>query len=97
MTKVRIKKTGEIVNAETILLDTLDSWGMPIKVGFDEIELIHESDVPASELERRKRIVALAERMYLSDAFNVDEFDKYLTLAECVMDFEEIYIKYGKL
>ena len=43
--KARIKKTGEIVNlAEyaTITLDSHDSWGNPIEVKPEEVELIQE-------------------------------------------------------
>ena len=44
--KARIKKTGEIVNLAsyaTITLEQCDSWGNPIEVKPEEIELIQES------------------------------------------------------
>ena len=43
--KARIKKTGEIVNIAkyaTIELDQCNSWGNPIKVKPEDIELIQE-------------------------------------------------------
>ena len=43
--KVRIKKTGEIVNLAsyaTITLDMCDSWGNPIELKPEEIELIQD-------------------------------------------------------
>lgn len=45
--KARIKKTGEIVNIAdyaTITLDSHDSWGNPIEVKPEEIELIDENE-----------------------------------------------------
>ena len=44
--KVRIKKTGEIVNLVSyaaIKLDTCDSWGYPIEVKPEDIELIQDN------------------------------------------------------
>lgn len=43
--KARIKKTGEIVNLAsyaTITLDMCDSWGNPIELKPEEIELIQD-------------------------------------------------------
>lgn len=43
--KARIKKTGEIVNLAsyaTITLDCCDSWGNPIELKPEEIELIQD-------------------------------------------------------
>jgi hypothetical protein len=43
--KARIKKTGEIVNLAsyaTIALDMCDSWGNPIEMKPEEIELIQD-------------------------------------------------------
>lgn len=43
--KARIKKTGEIVNLAsyaTLTLEQCDSWGNPIEVKPEEIELIQE-------------------------------------------------------
>jgi len=43
--KARIKKTGEIVNLAsyaTLTLDVCDSWGSPIEMKPEEIELIQD-------------------------------------------------------
>ena len=43
--KARIKKTGEIVNLAsyaTITLERCDSWGNPIELAPEEVELIQE-------------------------------------------------------
>lgn len=47
--KARIKKTGEIVNLASyamITLDTYDSWGNPIELKPEEVELIYEEETP---------------------------------------------------
>ena len=44
--KARIKKTGEIVNVSEyakITLEQCDSWGNPVELSPDEVELIDES------------------------------------------------------
>ena len=51
--KVRIKKTGEIMNADpnaTVMLEYLDDTCCNIELPLDEIELIPESDVPHSTI-----------------------------------------------
>lgn len=43
--KARIKKTGELINIAPyakIILETCDSWGNPIEVSPEEIELVHD-------------------------------------------------------
>ena len=50
--KARIKKTGEIVNLAsyaTITLDQHDSWGNPIEMKPEEVELLNE-ETAKSEL-----------------------------------------------
>lgn len=98
--KVRIKKTGEIVNAHpnaSVLLEYKDRDYNEIYLNLDEIELIPESDVPHSEIERRKRITELAKKMYLSPAFDSGEFDKFIIRAEKIIEKEDQYIKEGKI
>lgn len=46
--KARIKKTGEIINIAsyaTITLDMCDSWGNPIELKPEEIELIQDKTI----------------------------------------------------
>lgn len=45
--KARIKKTGEIVNIASyakITLESCDSWGNPIEVSPEEMELIDDNN-----------------------------------------------------
>ena len=98
--KVRIKKTGEIMNADpnaTVMLEYLDATFCNIELPLDEIELMPESDVPYSEIERRKRITELAKMMYVSSLFENDEFDKCLIHAEEIIEKEDQYIKDGRI
>ena len=64
--KARIKKTGEIVNlAEyaTITLDSHDSWGNPIEVKPEEVELIQEptEDEHWQDVRERAAIAAMGQ------------------------------------
>lgn len=43
--KARIKKTGEVINIADyarVTLDQCDSWGNPVELGFDEVEILSE-------------------------------------------------------
>ena len=54
--KARIKKTGEIVNIASyakITLESCDSWGNPIEVSPEEIELIDDSQTNPEEEQLR--------------------------------------------
>lgn len=62
--KARIKKTGEIVNLAsyaTIALEQYDSWGNPIEVKPEEIELIQEptEDEHWQDVRERAAIAAM--------------------------------------
>lgn len=44
--KVKLKKTGEIINIADyarVTLNQCDSWGNPIELGFDEVEILQET------------------------------------------------------
>lgn len=50
--KARIKKTGELVNIASyakITLESCDSWGNPIEVSPEEIELIDDNQINPEE------------------------------------------------
>lgn len=54
--KARIKKTGEIVNIASyakITLESCDSWGNPIEVSPEEIELIDDNQINSKEEQLR--------------------------------------------
>lgn len=62
--KARIKKTGEIVNLAdyaVITLDSHDSWGNPIEMKPEEVELIQEpnEDEHWQDVRERAAIAAL--------------------------------------
>lgn len=61
--KARIKKTGEIINIANyakVTLDQCDSWGNPIELGFDEVEILQE---PTSGIDWEQRRYEIAKEM----------------------------------
>lgn len=92
--KVKIKKTGEIINAAnyaTIVLDKCDSYGNPIELKLEEIELIDD----INKLEHKKRVISLAEKIFI--AYNTNRFIGYenaLELAERIVEKEDEYISH---
>lgn len=96
--KVRIKKTGEIVNAHpnaAVLLEYKDKDYNTIYLPLDEIELIPD-DTSSEEIEHRKRIVRLAEMILVSPVFP-DTFGRCIRIAEDFIKQEDKYIKEGVL
>lgn len=66
--KARIKKTGEIVNLASyamITLDTHDSWGNPIELKPEEVELIFEEETP-KEIDSTRMQIALEMAKFIS-------------------------------
>ena len=62
--KVKIKKTGEIVNIADyarVTLDSHDSYGNPLELGFDEVEILQEntSDIDWEKVRIKAAISAL--------------------------------------
>ena len=58
--KARIKKTGEVVNIADyakVTLDRCDSWGNPLELGFDEVEILQE---PTSGIDWEQRRYEIA-------------------------------------
>lgn len=58
--KARIKKTGEIINIANyakVTLDQCDSYGNPIELGFDEVEILQE---PKSDIDWEQRRYEIA-------------------------------------
>ena len=61
--KARIKKTGEVANIADyarVALDQCDSWGNPIGLGFDEVEILQE---PTSGIDWEQRWYEIAKEM----------------------------------
>jgi hypothetical protein len=80
MMKVRIKKTGEIINIADyarVVLDKCDSYGNPIEVGFDEVEIIQDNPSNIDWEQRRYEIakecvvVLMRNEMTLEDAAKI--------------------------
>lgn len=94
--KVKIKKTGEIINAAdyaTIVLDKCNSYGNPIELKLEEVELIDDTDI--LEMEHKKRVISLAEKIFISYNANDGyiEYQNALELAERIVEKEDKYIK----
>ncbi len=93
--KVKIKKTGEIINAAdyaTIVLDKCDSYGNPIELKLEEVELIDNTDI--LETEHRKRVISLAEKIFVSCYSNkFIDYEYALNIAERIVEKEDEYIK----
>lgn len=61
--KARIKKTGEIINIAnyaTVTLEKCDSYGNPIELRFDEVEILQE---PTSDIDWEQRRYEIAKDM----------------------------------
>lgn len=72
MMKVRIKKTGEIINIADyarVVLDKCDSYGNPIEVRFDEIELIQDNPSNIDWEQRRYEIAKAVIQGRLSNQY----------------------------
>lgn len=57
--KAKIKATGEIINIADyarVVLDQCDSWGNPIELGFDEVEILQETTSDIDWEQRRYEI-----------------------------------------
>jgi hypothetical protein len=82
--KARIKKTGEIVNLAsyaTITLEVCDSWGNPIELKPEEIELIQDKkddfDWQSFRNQAAKDILcAMISNEGVADEKNIDDFTK---------------------
>lgn len=61
--KARIRKTGEVVNIAEyarVTLDKCDSYGTPIELGFDEVEILQER---SDDIDWEKRRYEIAKEM----------------------------------
>jgi hypothetical protein len=67
--KAKIKKTGEIINIASyahVTLESCDSYGNPIELGFDEIELLEEKESAINWEQRRYELAKAAMQGVLS-------------------------------
>ena len=68
--KARIKNTGEIINIAPyakVTLDLCDSYGNPIELGFDEVEILQEQISDIDWEERRYEIAKEVLAAFLSN------------------------------
>ena len=76
--KARIKKTGEIVNLAsyaTITLERCDSWGNPIELAPEEVELIQELSEDEHWQDVRER-AAIAAMQGVMDFFGSIDYNR---------------------
>lgn len=74
--KARIKKTGEIINLAsyaTITLEQCDSWGNPIEMKPEEVELIQEQTEDEHWQDVRERAAIAAMQGLLSNQMFLDD------------------------
>lgn len=82
--KARIKKTGEVVNIAsyaTVTLDKCDSWGNPIELGFDEVEILQN---PKNNIDWEQRRYEIAKEIFASMydfSLKVDAIAKHAVFA----------------
>lgn len=97
--KARIKKTGEIVNlAEyaTIALDEHDSWGNPVELKPEEVELIQEPTEDEHWQDVRERAAIAALGGLLANTNKVGGEDEFTQVAVDYADFWEELKKQNK-
>lgn len=76
--KARIKKTGEIINIADyakVTLDKCDSWGNPIELGFDEVEILQEPTSAIDWGQRRYEIAKTILHAIYNDDGNAERAD----------------------
>ena len=93
--KARIKKTGEIVNLAsyaTITLDVCDSWGNPVEMKPEEVELIQEQTVDEHWQDVRERAAIAAMQTLIAELFD----GKYLfanNIAICSVEYADALVE----
>lgn len=92
--KARIKKTGEIVNIAEyarITLEQCDSWGNPIEVKSEDIELIQETteDEHWQDVRERAAIAAMQAMLSYGDGDSATED----VIAETAVEYADALIE----
>lgn len=88
--KARIKETGEIINIAEyarVALDKCDSYGNPIEIGFDEVEILQEKSNDI-DWEQRRYELAKDFTATLLGRLNYDPFTAHLNC--CCSDGEPV-------
>ena len=92
--KARIKKTGEIVNLAsyaTITLERCDSWGNPIELKPEEVELIQELSDDEHWQDVRER-AAIAAMQGVMNFFGSIDYNRD-TIAELAVEQADALVK----
>ena len=87
--KVKLKKTGEVYNIAdyaTIALDSHDSWGNPIEVKPEDVELIQEQTEDDHWQDVRERAAIAAMQGLLTNPNRVGSFMDYIVGAVVCAD-----------
>ena len=87
--KVKLKKTGEVYNIAdyaTIALDSHDSWGNPIEVKPEDVELIQEQTEDDHWQDVRERAAIAAMQGLLANPSRAGNFKDYAVGAVACAD-----------
>lgn len=87
--KARIRKTGEIINLAdyaVITLDSHDSYGNPIEMKPEEVELIQEPNEDAHWLDVRERAAIAAMQVFLANPNRQYQSSEALAFADALVE-----------
>lgn len=94
--KARVKATGEIINIADyarVTLDRCDSYGNPIELSFDEVEILQERSDNIDWEQRRYELVKAAMQGFCSNPHQqIMDADSNM-VAEWSIDFADSLIK----
>lgn len=79
--KARVKATGEIINIADyarVRLDRCDSYGNPIELSFDEVEILQERSDNIDWEQRRYELAKAAMQALISNSFFMKNLGMYL-------------------
>lgn len=79
--KARIKETGEIINISDyarVTLDKCDSYGSPIELSFDEVEILQERSDNIDWEQRRYELAKSAIQGLISNSFWMKNLGMFL-------------------
>lgn len=79
--KARVRATGEIINIADyarVTLDRCDSYGNPIELSFDEVEIFQERSDNIDWEQRRYELAKAAMQALISNSFFMKNLGMYL-------------------
>ena len=94
--KARIKKTGEVVNIADyakVTLDRCDSWGNPIELGFDEVEILQDTTSDIDWEQRRYEILKSVLQGFCANSVPfIDQGTSFQQITEWCIEIADILI-----